>query len=111
MEAVYQLLKSEFRQFGTGGISLVLALTALLFLMAEWKRLSRGCRMYTAYAACMLVLVGNPFGYNDISTFWMETSYWKMFFLLLPAVAAAIPVTELAVGSARRAGVCGARGG
>ena len=90
MEAVYQLLKSEFRQFGTGGISLVLALTALLFLMAEWKRLSRGCRMYTAYAACMLVLVGNPFGYNDISTFWMETSYWKMFFLLLPAVAAAI---------------------
>ena len=45
MEAVYQLLKSEFRQFGTGGISLVLALTALLFLMAEWKRLSRGCRM------------------------------------------------------------------
>lgn len=99
MEAVYQLLKSEFRQFGTGGISLVLALTALLFLMAEWKRLSRGCRMYTAYAACMLVLVGNPFGYNDISTFWMETSYWKMFFLLLPAVAAAIPVTELAVGT------------
>ena len=99
MEAVYQLLKSEFRQFGTGGISLVLALTALLFLMAEWKRLSRGCRMYTAYAACMLVLVGNPFGYNDISTFWMETSYWKMFFLLLPAVAVAIPVTELAVGT------------
>ena len=99
MEAVYQLLKSEFRQFGTGGISLVLALTALLFLMAEWKLLSRGCRMYTVYAACMLVLVGNPFGYNDISTFWMETSYWKMFFLLLPAVAAAIPVTELAVGT------------
>ncbi|MEI2994790.1 MAG: hypothetical protein V8T24_07955 [Roseburia hominis] len=93
----YQLLKSEFRQFGTGGISLVLALTALLFLMAEWKRLSRGCRMSSAYAACMLVLVGNPFGYNDISTFWMEMSYWKMFFLLLPAVAAAIPVTELAV--------------
>lgn len=58
MEAVYQLLKSEFRQFGTGGISLVLALTALLFLMAEWKRLSRGCRMYTAYAACMLYLWG-----------------------------------------------------
>ncbi len=29
----------------------------------------------------------------------METSYWKMFFLLLPAVAAAIPVTELAVGT------------
>ena len=55
--------------------------------------------MYTAYAACMLVLVGNPFGYNDISTFWMETSYWKMFFLLLPAVAVAIPVTELAVGT------------
>ena len=99
MEAVYQLLKSEFRKFGSRGISLVLALTALLFLMAEWKRLSRGCRMYTAYAACMLVLVGNPFGYNDISTFWMETSYWKMFFLLLPAVAVAIPVTELAVGT------------
>ena len=47
----------------------------------------------------MLVLVGNPFGYNDISTFWMETSYWKMFFLLLPAVAVAIPVTEFAVGT------------
>lgn len=99
MEAVYQLLKSEFRQFGSRGISLVLALTALLFLMAEWKELSRGCRMYTVYAACMLVLVGNPFGYNDISTFWMETSYWKMFFLLLPAVAVAIPVTEFAVGT------------
>ena len=103
MEAVYQLLKSEFRKFGSRGISLVLALTALLFLMAEWKRLSRGCRMYTAYAACMLVLVGNPFGYNDISTFWMETSY--------SGDGACGGDKACVDGSARRAGMCGARGG
>lgn len=95
MEAVYQLLKKEFSIFGTEGISLVLVCAAILFCLAERKKLGNGIGLLLKYEVLLLLVLGNPFGYNNISTFWMRDTYWKMFFLLLPAICIAVPVVEI----------------
>lgn len=95
MEAVYQLLKKEFSTFGTEAISLVLVCAAILFCLAERRRLGSGIGMLLKYEVLFLLVLGNPFGYNNIRTFWMQDAYWKMFLLLLPAICIAVPVVEI----------------
>lgn len=95
METVLQLLQSDFKIVGTNGVSLVLVCAAILFWIVERDKLGDRIGRFMKYVILFFVLTANPFGYNDISTFWMEGQYWKVFLVLLPVICIAIPVVEI----------------
>lgn len=95
MEAAFEALREQFRNFGTDGISLALTGFAVLFLVAEKERLDWHIGRLVKYEILFFLLLGNPFGYNNISSFWMQEDYAKIFMLLMPAVVIAVLVTEL----------------
>lgn len=95
MAAAFEMLREQFRNFGTDGISLALTGFAVLFLVAEKDHLDWCIRRLVKYEILFFLLLGNPFGYNNISSFWMQEDYAKAFMLLMPAVVIAVFVTEL----------------
>lgn len=96
MEAVLQLLRDNFKLFGTEGISLVLVCVGILFWIAEQDKLEQRVGKLMKYEILMFILIANPFGYNAISTFWVQQEeYWKVFLLLLPVICIAASMTEL----------------
>lgn len=95
MEAVTQLLREQFKLFGTKGISLMLVCAAILFWIAAQQRMGKRTGKFMKYEILFFILCANPFGYNDISTFWLQQDYWKVFLVLLPAVCIALSVVEL----------------
>ncbi|MFR4133526.1 MAG: hypothetical protein ACLT1B_00230 [Anaerobutyricum hallii] len=99
METVIQLLRDQFKLFGEKGISLVLVCAAILFwiIRQQWIRGRTG--KFMKYEILFFILCANPFGYNNISTFWMQNDYWKVFMVLLPAVCIAFSTTELICGT------------
>jgi hypothetical protein len=99
MEAVIQLLRDNFKLFGTEAISLVLVCAAILYGIAEQKKINARVDRFLKYEILFFILLANPFGYNTISTFWMQEEYWKCFMLLLPVICIAIPVTEMLSGA------------
>ena len=72
MEAAFEALREQFRNFGTDGISLALTGFAVLFLVAEKERLDWRIGRLVKYEILFFLLLGNPFGYNNISSFWMQ---------------------------------------
>lgn len=94
MIAAFEALRDEFRAFGTNGISVVLVCAAILFCIIEKDRLGKGAGKLTRYGILFFILLGNPFGYHIIHSFWME-EYWKIFMVLLPVVFVSIPIVEL----------------
>lgn len=95
MEAVSQLLRDNFKLFGNQGISLVLVCAAILFWVAEQDKLEIRVGKFMKYEILLFILIANPFGYNTISTFWLQEDYWKIFLVLLPVICIAVPVVEL----------------
>lgn len=95
MEAVLQFLRDNFYLFGTEGISLVLVCVGILFWIAEQDKLEQRVGKLMKYEILMFILIANPFGYNAISTFWVQQEYWKVFLLLLPVICIAASMTEL----------------
>lgn len=94
MIAAFEALRDEIRLFGTNGISVVLVCVAILFCMVEKDRLGEGAEKLMRYGLLFFILLGNPFGYHIIRSFWME-EYWKIFMVLLPAVVVSVPVVAL----------------
>lgn len=97
MEAVLQLLRDNFKLFGTEGIGLGLVCAGIVFWIAEQDKLEKRVGKLMKYEILMLILIANPFGYNAISTFWVQEEYWKVFFMLLPVICIAASVVELLI--------------
>lgn len=102
MEAVLQLLRDNFKRFGTEGISLLLVCVGILFWIAEQDKLEQRVGKLMKYEILVFILIANPFGYNAISTFWVERDYWKVFMLLLPIICIAVSATELLARSEKK---------
>ncbi len=94
MEQVIGLLKNNFSETETSGISMVLFLVAFLYLLCTKNKERRG---WLVFIALLLVLVLNPFSYNNITTFWFFDDYWKLFFTLMPTIIVAYAFTVLIV--------------
>lgn len=101
MEAVLQLLKDNFKLFGTEGINLALVCAAFLFWVAWQEKLEERVGKFMKYEILFFLLIANPFGYNTISTFWVQEAYWKVFLALLPVICIAAVIAELAAGTKR----------
>lgn len=99
MEAVLQLLKDNFKIFGIEAISLVLVCAAILFWIVEQDKLEKRVGKFMKYEILFFILLANPFGYNAISTFWVQEEYWKVFLLLLPVISIAVSFVELLTGT------------
>lgn len=99
MIAAFEALREEFRSFGENGISMVLVCAAILFGIAERKKLSREAGRLLSYGALLFVLVANPFGYQIIQSFWLP-EYRKIFMVVLPTMFVAFAATELIAGQA-----------
>lgn len=98
MEAVLQLLKNNFKLFGTEAISLVLVCAAIVFWVVKKDELGKRVGQFMKYEILIFILIANPFGYNTISTFWVQEDYWKVFLTLLPVICIAVLLVELVAG-------------
>lgn len=99
MEAVLQLLKDNFKTFGIEAINLALVCAAILFWIVEQEKLEKRVGKFMKYEISLFILIANPFGYNAISTFWVQEEYWKVFLLLLPGVCIATSLVEIVAGA------------
>lgn len=95
MAAAFEALREQFRNFNTEGISLALTGFSILFLVAERERLDWCIDRLVKYEILFFLILGNPFGYNNISSFWMQADYGKIFMLLMPALVIAVFMTKL----------------
>lgn len=98
MVAAFEVLRSEFRNAGTEGISLALVGFAILFLLAEKKRINENKNKLVKYEILCFLLIANPFGYTCINSFWMQDEYRMMFMILIPTIIAAVFIVELTAG-------------
>lgn len=97
MIAAFETLREAFRTFGMNGINMVLVCAAMLFCMVEKKKLGQETGRLAGYGVLFFILLGNPFGYQIIASFWMK-EYWKIFMLLLPVIFVAVFILELVSG-------------
>lgn len=92
MENVIQLLKSNFYQAGRAGIGMELVAVAILFLLlVTVKEKNR----YVIFVTILAIMVLNPLSYNNITTFWFQDEYWKIFSILTPVVVVAYAFARL----------------